>query len=373
MAAQLTDIIQNAFNAAREAGDLSFEQLPPIVLEATRQAEHGDVACPVALGLARQAKKSPRDIALAAVRHLSAPPELISRVEVAGPGFINFHLAPGYWTGQLTGILQAGDAFGHATWGAGEKVLVEFVSANPTGPLHVGHGRGAVVGDVIARLLAATGHEVAREYYVNDVGNQMNILGRSTHVRYLQALGRDVPLPDDCYKGDYITGIARKIADAEGDAHADTPEADWLPHFSSTAYQAILGEIRAELTGCGIEFDQWYSERNLYAGEPSPVHAAIAWLKERELAYEKDDAVWLATTRHGDDKDRVMIRGNGVTTYFASDVAYHKEKFERGFKRLIDVWGADHHGYIARMKAACTMLGHDPEDLTVVLVQLVSL
>ncbi|MDH4228852.1 MAG: arginine--tRNA ligase [Nitrospirota bacterium] len=373
MAAQLTDIIRDAFEAAKKAGELSYDELPPVILEAPKQAAHGDVACPLALALARQAKRPPREVSIAAAAHISWPTDLISKVEVAGPGYINIHLAPGYWTRQLLDILAAGDRYGHHSTDGGQRVLVEFVSANPTGPLHVGHGRGAVVGDAVARLLTANGHRVDREYYVNNVGNQMNILGRSTHVRYCQLLGRKVDLPENHYQGDYIRDIARRILDTDGEAHADTPEAEWLPRFSTRAYETILDDIRTELNRFGIHFDQWFSERDLYQGAPTPVQSAIADLLAAEKAYEKDGAVWLATTRHGDDKDRVMVRANGVTTYFASDVAYHKEKFSRGYQRLIDVWGADHHGYIQRMKACCTMLGHDPEALTVVLVQLVSL
>lgn len=373
MATQISDMIRAALDNARSAGALAFDAPPAIVLESPKQAAHGDVACPVALGLAKQARRSPRDVAQVIVDHLPPMQGLVDKVEIAGPGFLNFYLSAGYWTAQLTDILAAGSAYGTHDWGAGRPTMVEFVSANPTGPLHVGHGRGAVVGDVIANLLAAVGTPVKREYYVNDVGNQMNILGRSTHVRYLQALGQDVPWPDDHYRGDYIKDIAHRIKDADGDRWAGLPEAQWLPHFSATAYQTILGEIRDELDRFGIRFDQWYSERELYRGDDPPVQRAIDSLMKAGAAYEQDGATWLATTRHGDDKDRVMVRGNGVTTYFASDVAYHQDKFARGFARVIDVWGADHHGYIGRMKAAVTMLGRDPDDLTVVLVQLVSL
>lgn len=373
MAAQLTDIIQKGLLSAREAGEIAFETLPAIILEAPKQAAHGDVACPVALGLAKQAKKNPRDIARACVDHMDLPEALVAKVEIAGPGFINFHLSPGYWTGMLPDILEKGEAFGTHDWAKGQKVLAEFVSANPTGPLHVGHGRGAVVGDAIARLLAACGAHVDREYYVNDVGNQMNILGRSAYVRYAQAHGRKMDLPDDHYQGDYIADIARAIESADGDSWLNKDEADWLPHFSSTASSHILDEIRTELNRFGIHFDRWYSEKQLYEGSPNRVEAAMDHLTGRKLAYEKDGARWLATTQKGDDKDRVLVKKDGATTYFASDVAYHEEKFDRGYTRLIDVWGADHHGYVGRMKAAAAMLGEDPDALTIVLVQLVSL
>jgi len=380
MAAQLTDIVQGALQAARREGALAFEAMPPVVLETPRQAAHGDVACPVALGLARAAKRPPREIAQVIVDHLDLPPELVERVEIAGPGYINFHLAPAYWTGRLTAAVTQGAAYGIGDWARGRKVLVEFVSANPTGPLHVGHGRGAVVGDAIARLLTACGADVSREYYVNDVGNQMNVLGRSTYVRYLQAAGREAELPADHYQGDYIKDIAAAVRKEDGDAWLDRPEAEWLPRFAQAAAHALLfghpgvmPGIREELDAFGIRFDRWYSEKTLYEGAPNAVERAVADLADAGLVYEQDGAKWLATTRQGDDKDRVLIRANGVTTYFASDVAYHKDKFDRGFDRLIDVWGADHHGYVGRMKAAAAMLGHAPEDLEVVLVQLVSL
>ncbi len=373
MATQISDMILASLEAAKSNGVLRFETAPPIVLEAPKQAAHGDVACPVALGLAKQAKMAPRQIAQIIVDHLPEADGLVDTVEIAGPGFLNFRLSPGYWAAQLNDILEQGHRYGTHQFGADNRTLVEFVSANPTGPLHVGHGRGAVVGDVIANLLEAVGTPVDREYYVNDVGNQMNILGRSTYVRYLQALGRDVPWPDNHYRGDYIKDIAQQIADADGDKWADRDESEWMEHFRPFAYRTILDEIRTELNRFGIHFDRWYSERDLYQGEPAVVHQVIDDLKKAGAAYIKDDATWLETTRHGDDKDRVMVRGNGVTTYFASDVAYHKDKFERGYRQLIDVWGADHHGYIGRMKAAVTMLDRQPDDLTVVLVQLVSL
>ncbi|MFQ5508330.1 MAG: arginine--tRNA ligase [Leptospirillia bacterium] len=373
MSAQLADIILEGLDAARKAGALDFPTPPQVVLEAPRQAAHGDVACPVALGLAKIVGRPPRDIAQTLIDHLTLPDGLVDKVEIAGPGFINFHLAPAYWTARITDIIAQGDTYGHNRSMHGQKVLAEFVSANPTGPLHVGHGRGAVVGDAAARLLSACGAKVDREYYVNNVGNQMNILGRSTHYRYLELLGRTIAFPDDHYKGAYIGEIARRLLDADGDIHADTDEEAWLPRFTDFAYSAILEDIRAELNAFDVHFDRWYSEKDLYVGDPSPVQAALDALAEQEMLYEKDGAKWLATTRHGDDKDRVLVRANGVTTYFASDVAYHKEKFARGYHRLIDVWGADHHGYVGRMKAAAAMVGKDPEALTVILVQLVSL
>ena len=373
MATPLTHMIQQGLTAARDAGTLTFEQMPDIVLEAPRQAAHGDVACPVALGLAKQAKKNPRQIAEILVEAMELPETLIAKVEIAGPGFINFHLQPAYWTATLPQLLAAGDTYGVGDSMTGQKVLVEFVSANPTGPLHVGHGRGAVVGDALASLLTAAGAQVDREYYVNDVGNQMNILGRSTYVRYCQLQGRDMELPDNHYQGDYIHGIAQTVVDKDGDRYLDLPEDDWLPYFRDIAQGHILATIRAELDRFGIHFEQWFSERRLYEGTPNRVQTVMDELTTAGAAYEQDGARWLATTRHGDDKDRVMVRSNGETTYFASDVAYHQEKFGRGYDRLIDVWGADHHGYIGRMKAAATLLGRSPDDLTVVLVQLVSL
>jgi len=374
MVTQLSDMIRAAMAAATEAGALTIDAPPAVVLESPKQAAHGDVACPIALGLAKQAKRAPRQIAEILVKHLPDASGLVDKVEIAGPGFLNFYLTPGYWCAQLVDVLDQDTAYGTHTWGEDCPTLVEFVSANPTGPLHVGHGRGAVVGDASARLLEAVGTPVKREYYVNNVGNQMNILGRSTHVRYRQIQDPNVTWPDDHYRGEYIKDIAQDIFDQDGAKWTDLAEADWLPHFSKFAYETILEEIRTELDRFDIRFDQWFSERRLYEDDAEiNVLNVIAGLEAHGAAYIKDDATWLETTRHGDDKDRVMVRSNGVTTYFASDVAYHKEKFSRGFKRLIDVWGADHHGYIGRMKAAVTMLDRQPDDLTVVLVQLVSL
>jgi arginyl-tRNA synthetase len=380
MAAEITDIVRHGLMAARQSGALAYDAEPPVILETPKQAAHGDVACPVALALARTARRPPREVAQAIIDHMELPETLVQRVEIAGPGYINFHLAPAYWTGRLAAAVAEGDGFGQSDWAKGGKVLVEFVSANPTGPLHVGHGRGAVVGDAIARLLAACGAEVAREYYINDVGNQMNVLGRSTYVRYQQAAGRDAELPADHYQGDYIREIAEALRKEDGDAWLDKPEEEWLPRFARAAAEAMLfgrpgvmQGIREELADFRITFDRWYSEKELYTGAPNAVDRALATLADAGLVYEEEGARWLATSGHGDDKDRVLVRANGVTTYFASDVAYHKEKFDRGFDRLIDVWGADHHGYVGRMKAAVAMLGHEPKDLEIVLVQLVSL
>jgi arginyl-tRNA synthetase len=344
---------------------------PEIFLEVPGHAEHGDFATNVALTLARDEKKSPRKIAEALAAALGKGDGLWSRIEVAGPGFINFYLNRRCWYGVLDEVVRHGAAYGRSRIGEGKRVQLEFVSANPTGPLHIGHGRGAATGDAVASVLQAAGYEVQREYYINDAGNQMNTLGRSLFLRYRELLGEVVAFPADCYQGDYLRDLAKEVVDAEGARYRDLPEEEALGYFAKYGGDKILAGIDADLKSFGVHFDNWYSEQSLY--DRGAVERGIAVLKERGLTYEEDGALWFRTTDFGDDKDRVLKRSNGVTTYFASDVAYHKEKFERGFDMVVDVWGADHHGYVPRMKAVLAGLGQDPESLQVILVQLVNL
>ena len=342
-----------------------------ILIEVPGNPEHGDFATNLAMTLAKPEKKKPRQIAETLVEALGTQDELFIKVEIAGPGFINFHLTSHTWYTVLDDIHAKGESYGLSEIGKGKKIQVEFVSANPTGPLHIGHGRGAATGDALARLLAACGYEVQREYYINDAGNQMDTLGRSIYLRCLELEGQTVDFPQDCYQGDYIRDFAREALAEKGAVFFTDNEDEALKYCSEFGGGKILKGIDNDLKDFGVTFDRWYSEQSLCDREE--VHKGIDFLREKGLAYEKEGAVWFRSTDFGDDKDRVLLRGNGATTYFASDVAYHKEKFDRGFDTVIDIWGADHHGYIPRMKAAVAALGHEKEDLQVILVQLVNL
>jgi arginyl-tRNA synthetase len=317
---------------------------------------------------------SPRELATEVVALLADDESgTIDKVEVAGPGFINFFLSKNWLKNVVTEILKAGDAYGSSNLGAGRRVQVEFVSANPTGPLHIGHGRGAAVGDALANLLTFTGWKVEREYYINDAGLQMEILGRSTQARYFELHNRSeaAPFPENGYKGDYIYDLARDVITLEKDRFLSMPLGESLPWFKKFAGDAILEGIKKDLNDFGVHFDVWFSESSLYSR--NLVSEAMEHLKRRDYAFEADGAVWFKASDFEDEKDRVLIRNNGAPTYFASDIAYHKEKFDRGFDRVIDIWGADHHGYVPRMKAGVEAIGRKPEDLDVLLIQFVNL
>ena len=346
--------------------------LPETVFEKPKREGQGDLSTNCAMQMCRCFGEKPLSLAKTIVERLSSDP-LLEKVETAGPGFINFFLSP-LWMGTvLKEVLAPGEPYGSSNLGAGKKVQVEFVSANPTGPLHVGHGRGAAVGDIIANILSFTGWKVEREYYINDAGLQMEILGRSTRARYFEISGRgdEQPFPEDGYKGDYIYAIARKILNSEGERFLDLSPAESLLFFTAFAAGEILQSIKDDLNDFGVKFDIWFSEKSLY--ERNLVPAAMETLKERDFAFENEGALWFKATDFTDEKDRVLIRSNGVPTYFASDITYHKEKFDRGFDRVIDIWGADHHGYVPRMKAGVEALGRSPEDLQVLLIQFVNL
>ena len=345
-------------------GELHFER--------PKQENHGDWATNAAMQNCRPLGCKPRDLAEDIARRIGSD-RRIRRVEVAGPGFINFYLS-NLWMGDIVrDVLAAGSDYGRVDLGKGRKAQVEFVSANPTGPLHVGHGRGAAVGDVTGNILSFAGWNVEKEYYVNDAGLQMNILGRSTQSRYFELLGRPekFPFPEESYKGRYIYDIAQEVVDARGEEFLERPLEESLPFFRTYAAGRILEQIKNELGEFGVTFDNFFSEKSLY--DHDLVAAAVQTLKERGHLYEQDEALWFRSTEYGDDKDRVLMRSNGVPTYFTSDIAYHKEKFDRGFERVIDVWGADHHGYVPRMKAAIEALGYDPKKFTILLIQFVNL
>jgi arginyl-tRNA synthetase len=366
----LRGLISRALEKACADGALSLERIPVPHLEVPRDTGHGDLASNVAMSLAKPARMAPRAIAEAICERLEDS-DLLSAVEIAGPGFINFTFSDDAWRARLLEILEAGERFGSSSLGKGRRVQVEFVSANPTGPLHIGHGRGAVVGDALARVLEAAGYDVDREYYVNDAGGQMEMLGRSIRARYLELCGRDCEFPEEGYPGDYIIEVATAWRDRDGDQWADEPEDAGVAAASAFGGDELLDRIRDDLAQFGIQFDRFTSEKGLR--EDGTVVAAIDELKKTQHLYEKDGALWFRSTGFGDDKDRAIVKSSGELTYFASDIGYHKSKFERGYDEIIDVWGADHHGYIQRVSAALDALGLDSKHFRVLLVQIVNL
>jgi arginyl-tRNA synthetase len=328
----------------------------------------GDLSTTVSFGLAKQVRRSPRDVAVAIQQVIRVDPGVVAKIEVAGPGYLNFFVANAWWHTVVREVLAAGPAYGRATLGQGQRVQVEFVSANPTGPLHVGHGRGAALGDAVANLLAAVGFQVEREYYINDAGSQMRLLGESVWARLLEAEGRPAQFPENGYHGEYVRELATQVAQAvPGVADIETDRAISL--CTERAAKILLEEIAADLRAFGITFDAWISERSLH--ESGEVEAALTTLRAGGYLYEEGKAVGFRASDFGDEKDRILIRSTGEPTYFASDIAYHADKIRRGFHRLINIWGADHGGYIPRVKAVIKALGHDPEMLRVILLQMV--
>lgn len=368
-------LLGQAIEEAIEAGEAAFSEPPVVEVERPRDPSHGDWATNVALKSARSAGMKPRDLADVIARRMAEHPDIAS-VEVAGPGFINVRLAPAVFQREVARVRRERERYG-AKPPRGERVQVEFVSANPVGPMHVGHGRWAALGDSIARLLEHAGYTVQREFYVNDAGVQMDIFAASVSARYMELCGRDVEFPEDGYRGAYITDIAREIFDEEGDAWADRSAHEREAHFKEKAYQQVLEHLKRVLHAFGVDFDVWFSERTLHAagadGGPSEIERAIARLRDAGHVYDHEGAVWFRSTAFGDDKDRVLIKADGSYTYFAADVAYHWDKFGvRGFDRVIDLWGADHHGYVKRMEAAVAALGF-PGRLEVIIGQMVNL
>jgi arginyl-tRNA synthetase len=363
-------IVLDAAVNAHKKGLLPSDKFPEMQIEEPRHSSHGDFSTNFAMASASLQKMAPVKIAQALVDVIETG-DFIEKVEIAGPGFINFFLAPSAWTPVVDEILEQDRAFGSSDTGKGRRVQVEFVSANPTGPLHVGHGRGAAVGDSVAAILEFAGYDVQREYYINDSGRQIRTLGTSVWLRLQQETGRSVDFPDDCYQGEYIRDIAREILEQKGEQFALQPRDKGIEFCASFAAEKILGSIRQDLEAFGVRFDKWFSEKSLY--DSGRVKKAIDDFKARDLIYEEDGALWFRTRDFGDEKNRVVVRKNGLTTYFASDIAYHMEKFERGFDCVIDVWGADHHGYIKRIDAAVVASGRKSEQFRVILVQLVNL
>lgn len=360
--------IKAALAAAVSAGDLPDGEYPDVLLEVPPQKEFGDFATNIAMQSARIAHKSPRMIADILLKHLDAP--WLEKAEVAGAGFINFFLKHDIIYDTLCHILEQGKQYGQAPLRAEDTVQVEYVSANPTGPLHVGHGRGAAYGSALVNLLRAAGYNVQSEYYINDAGNQMNNLAASVNARYLELLGEKAEIPENGYHGADIIDTARAIIEQDGDKYLQMDEKDRLEIFKNRAYEEKLKALKRDLESFNVTYDKWFSERTLH---PEAIKKACETLKGNGNMYEKDGALWLKSTAYGDDKDRVVIRDNGVPTYLAADIAYHKNKYERQFKKLINIWGADHHGYVARVKAAMAALGLDPNQLEILLLQMVSL
>jgi arginyl-tRNA synthetase len=369
MKSHLKELLIRAIEKTAKGEELEMTDLPPLLLEPPKQKEFGDLACNVAMVWARRQRKPPRAIAEAIVRNLEDRDGILAKVEIAGPGFLNFSFSPNFYHERLREFQARQELTPNL--GRGEKVQVEFASANPTGPLHVGHGRVAVIGDVLARLLAATGFNVEREYYVNDAGNQMEKLGQSIYVRYRELFGEKIDFPEGGYPGDYVRELALEARQRWGEKFLSEPRDAAAAFFSQYGGENLLATIRDDLSRFGIGFDSFVSEKDLRArGE---VEKTISLLAGRNMLYEQEGARWFKSTAYGDDKDRPLVKSDGDLTYFASDIAYHRNKLERGFKKLINVWGADHHGYVARLKAALGALGYEPEALRVVLVQLVQL
>ena len=401
MKKQLETLISQAIAVLKTQAILADNLNPTIHVERTRDAAHGDFATNIALALAKTAKTNPCQLAEKIIDALPTN-EAILKVEIAGAGFINFFMNPNAQYQVIKDIQAAGENFGKSQIGVGKKVQVEFVSANPTGPLHVGHGRGAAYGSVVGNLLTATGFDVHREYYVNDAGRQMDILATSVWLRYLEICGETFTFPSNAYRGAYVRDIAQKLVDQHGknfvhstavvfaDLPADAPEGDKEIYIDAVISRAkellgeanyrvvfdlglndILDDIKNDLAELGVNYERWFSERSLM--DDGSIDKALAVLKANGHLYEKDGAIWFKSSELGDEKDRVVIRDNGQHTYFASDIAYHWNKLERGFDTLVDMWGADHHGYIARVRAALTALGADEAKLKVLLVQFVTL
>ena len=365
----LTDAIIKTAKNAIAAGVVKDGTLPEVQLTVPPKKEFGDFASNFAMQSARALRCNPRVLAQYIVENLDCP--YVKKAEIAGPGFINFYLNPDWVYDMLARIVEAGENYGNLPKASDEKIQLEYVSANPTGPLHVGHGRGAAVGSALGNLLKAAGYDVEQEYYINDAGNQMNNLARSVNARYLELLGKEIEFPEDGYHGHDIIDTAQRIINKYGDRFLQMEEAERLEEFKTIAYQEKLAALKEDLERFNVRFDVWFSEKTLH--EANKIKEACDRLLEKGYMYEQDGALWLKSTAFGDDKDRVVIRDNGVPTYFAADIAYHANKFGRGFDRVINLWGADHHGYIARMKAAMQCMGYQPEQLEILILQMVRL
>ncbi|CAI6324025.1 arginine--tRNA ligase [Bacillus subtilis] len=372
IAEQMKDVLKEEIKAAvLKAGLAEESQIPNVVLETPKDKTHGDYSTNMAMQLARVAKKAPRQIAEEIVAHFDKGKASIEKLDIAGPGFINFYMNNQYLTKLIPSVLEAGEAYGETNIGNGERVQVEFVSANPTGDLHLGHARGAAVGDSLCNVLSKAGYDVSREYYINDAGNQINNLALSVEVRYFEALGLEKPMPEDGYRGEDIIAIGKRLAEEYGNRFVNEEESERLAFFREYGLKYELEKLRKDLENFRVPFDVWYSETSLY--QNGKIDKALEALREKGHVYEEDGATWFRSTTFGDDKDRVLIKKDGTYTYLLPDIAYHKDKLDRGFDKLINVWGADHHGYIPRMKAAIEALGYEKGTLEVEIIQLVHL
>jgi len=368
---KLVELLTQAVNEAQEQGKLPLVSLPPVTVEHPQNAEHGDYASSLSLKLARVTSVKPMAIAGNIAGSIVPGPE-IDTVRVVPPGFINFTLKADWLTAQVDSILQAGDAYGDIDLGEGRRVQIEFVSVNPTGPLHVGHGRGAILGSVLAGVLTAASYSVEKEYYINDAGAQTRAFARSLYARYQQELGVSAEMPADGYVGSYMVELAKEIIAKEGDRFLTLPEPEAVSGLGQLGLDRMIEQIRADLEALGVTFDVWFSEQSLYDGGQYEKVKSI--LEEGGYIAEKEGATWFISTALGEDKDNVIVRGDGSPTYFAADIAYHYNKFaERRFDRVIDIWGADHQGHVSRMKAVLGAFGVDPERLGIIIAQLVTL
>ncbi|ADI00685.1 arginine--tRNA ligase [Salisediminibacterium selenitireducens] len=362
-----TELVQ----AVVEAGLAKEEEIPEVVIETPKDKSHGDYASNLAMQLARVAKKAPKQIAEDIQANLDLEAASVETVEIAGPGFLNFTMKKDYLADVVKAVLAKQDDFGSTDVGNGKKIQVEFVSANPTGTLHLGHARGAAVGDALCHILDKAGYDVTREYYINDAGNQIDNLALSLEARYLQALGEEADMPEDGYQGKDIIGFAEELVDTYGDRFKDADPANRQAFFREFGLKRELDKLKNDLNDYRVHFDVWFSETSVY--ENGQVEEILEDLKARDKTYEHEGATWFRSTDYGDDKDRVLVKGDGSYTYLTPDIAYHNDKFKRGFDEVINIWGADHHGYIARMKAAVQALGYDEEQLSVQIIQMVNL
>ena len=376
------NIIEDTKSALRQAviaacqkamadGTLPEAELPDFVIETPKDEKNGDFSTNVAMQLTRIMRQNPRKIAEAIVGGIDLP-KLIDHIDIAGPGFINFYLVNNWLHAILPAIQEEDGDYGKSNAGQGERVQVEFVSANPTGLLHMGNARGGALGDTLSAVLNEAGYACDKEYYINDAGNQVENLGKSVEARYFELLGRDdYQIPEDGYHGKDIIATAQRLLDEKGEAFVDMPEAERRQAMKDYALKEKVAGIRGSLENFGVVFDKWFSEQSLH--DAGDVREVVEILRDKGYVYEKDGAQWLKCTAWGEEKDEVLVRSNGTPTYFAADIAYHRNKFERGYKRLINIWGADHHGHVARLKGAMTALGYPGDDITVILMQLVRL
>lgn len=368
---RIVELSIQAINKAQLEGSLPPGPTPDVEVAHTQNPQHGDYAISLPLRLARSARMDPIAIADTLVRFITSSEEF-EKIWSAPPGFINFAIKDAWLQKQMETILECGDNYGNIQSPVAQKVQVEFVSVNPTGPIHVGHARGAVLGSGLANILAAAGHDVHREYYINNFGSQMNLFFRSLHVRYLQTLGRSADIPENGYMGSYLKDLAKEIVDEEGKRFLEIPESDAISAIGDIGLRKMLSGIQRSLEKIGVEFDIWFSEKSLY--ESGEYETAIGMLRDGGYLAQRDDAIWFTSTDLGDEKDNVIVRSTGEPTYFASDIAYHHNKFlERRFDKVINIWGADHQGHISRIKAAVTALNVDPNRLTILISQLVTL